>query len=179
MMMRAGMWLVFLHGPPGVGKLTVGRELQRLTRYHLFHNHLVVDLLESVFEFGSPPFIELREQIWVRTFREAARHDISLIFTFAPERTVRERFPADAEEAVKSEGGRVLFVSLTCPEQELEQRLQDSSRSAFKKLTSPKQYRELRAGGAFEFPKLRADLEIDTGSLSPKMAAERICARLV
>jgi len=170
--------LVFLYGLPGVGKLTVGRELQALTGYRLFHNHLVVDLLESVFEFGSPSFVELREHIWISTFREAARRDVSLIFTFAPERTVRPRFPADTEETVNSEGGRVFFVSLTCAEVELERRLGESSRAPFNKLKSRDRYRELRDSGAFEFPGLRADLEIDTGSVSPSQAAERIRARL-
>jgi len=118
------------------------------------------------------------EQIWLATFREAARRNVSLIFTFAPERTVRRRFPADAEEAVKSAGGRVLFVSLSCREAELERRLGNPSRASFNKLTSAEQYRELRDSGAFDFPALRADLEIDTGSLSAKMAAEQIQARL-
>jgi shikimate kinase len=31
------MKLIVLHGPPGVGKLTVGRELAGLTGYALFH----------------------------------------------------------------------------------------------------------------------------------------------
>lgn len=172
------MWLVFLHGPPGVGKLTIGRELRAVTGFRLFHNHLVVDLLDTVFEFGSTPFIELREQLWLSIFREAARSGVSLIFTFAPERTVRAGFPAAAEAAVTSEGGRVLFVSLRCPEGELEQRLSEPSRAAFNKLKSVERYRELRDDGAFEFPPLRADLEIDTDSLSPILAAETIRARL-
>jgi len=67
------MWLVFLHGPPGSGKLTVGRELQSITGFRLFHNHLVVDLLESLFEFGSAPFVKLREELWLSAFRQAAR----------------------------------------------------------------------------------------------------------
>jgi hypothetical protein len=64
--------LIFLHGLPGVGKLTVARELARLTGYKLFHNHLAVDLVESVFEFGSWPFVELREMIWLALFSRAA-----------------------------------------------------------------------------------------------------------
>jgi hypothetical protein len=138
----------------------------------------VVDLLESVFEFGSPPFVELRERIWIATFREAARRGISLIFTFAPERTVRPRFPADAEAAVQSEGGRVFFVSLKCAEEQLERRLGEPSRAPFNKLKSRDRYRKLLDSGAFEFPGLRADLEIDTGALSPSLAAERIRSRL-
>jgi hypothetical protein len=172
------MWLVFLYGPPGVGKLTVGRELHALTNYRLFHNHLVVDVLESVFEFGSPPFIELREQLGLAVFREAARRRVSLIFTFAPERTVRSHFPSEAEAAVKLAGGRVCFVSLHCSEAEIQRRLVEPSRASFNKLTSPDRYRELRDSGAFDFPEMRADLTIDTGSLSPSMAAERIRAGL-
>ena len=63
------MWLVFLHGPPGSGKLTVGRELQSITGFRLFHNHLVVDLLESLFEF------EWLRESQIRTSNDAAdRH---------------------------------------------------------------------------------------------------------
>ncbi|MBD0327065.1 MAG: AAA family ATPase, partial [Pyrinomonadaceae bacterium] len=49
------MKLIFLHGLPGVGKLTVARELAKLTGFKVFHNHLAVDLVESLFEFGSQP----------------------------------------------------------------------------------------------------------------------------
>jgi tRNA uridine 5-carbamoylmethylation protein Kti12 len=54
------MQLIFLHGLPGVGKLTVARELAKLTGFNVFHNHLAVDLVESIFAFGSQPFVELR-----------------------------------------------------------------------------------------------------------------------
>jgi hypothetical protein len=170
--------LAFLHGLPGSGKLTVGRELQSSTSFRLSHSHLAVDLLESVFDFGSLPFIEHREHLWLSTFREAARHDVSLIFTFAPERTVRTTFPAAAEAAVGSEGGRTFFVYLRCSEPELERRLSDPSRSPFGKLRSAQRYRELRDSGAFEFPLLRADLDLDTEALSPAQAAKKISAGL-
>lgn len=170
--------LVFLHGLPGSGKLTVGRALQSLTGFRLFHNHLAVDLLGSVFEFGSPPFIELREHLWLSVFREAARNDLSLIFTFAPERTVRHSFPAAAESVVQSEGGQVLFVELRCPESVLEDRMSDASRSAYGKLNSAQRYRELRESGTFAFAPLRADLALDTGTLTPLEAARKVSARL-
>ena len=172
------MWLLFLHGPPASGKLTVARELEELTGFRLFHNHLAVDLLESVFEFGSPPFVELREQLWLSVFRQAARTDVSLIFTFAPERTVRPEFPDAALSTVRSEGGGILFAALRCAESELERRLSEPSRAAFGKLRSAEKYRELRDSGAFEYPPLPADVELDTGALSPTEAAQRINARL-
>jgi hypothetical protein len=172
------MWLVFLHGPPGCGKLTVGRALASLTGFKLFHNHLAVDLLHAVFEFGSPPFVELREQIWLSTFQAAARSGVSLVFTFAPERTVRIGFPAEVESCVRAEGGRVLFASLRCGEAELERRIEEPSRAAFTKLASAARYRELRDSGSFEFPALRADLELDTDALAPLESAQRIQTEL-
>ena len=66
------MDLVFMHGPVAAGKLTVARELSHLTGFRLFHNHLTVDAVAAVFDFGSEPFILLREQIWLAIFREAA-----------------------------------------------------------------------------------------------------------
>ena len=168
------MKLIFLHGAPAVGKLTVARELATLTDARLFHNHLTVDLVSSLFPFGSEPFIQLREQIWLAAFAEAARNNLSLIFTFNPERTVRERFIQDTIDVVETAGGRVVFVELTCAEDELERRLEDASRSEFGKLVSVDQYRSLQDAGAFHFPKLPPGLTLDTTSRSPAKTAESI-----
>src|SRR5215211_7250719 len=88
------MELVFVHGPAASGKLTVARELGRLTGLPVFHNHLIVDVLLEVFEFGSPEFVALREQFWLATFGAAAASGRSLIFTFAPEGHLQAQVPS-------------------------------------------------------------------------------------
>jgi chloramphenicol 3-O-phosphotransferase len=168
------MKLVFVYGAPAVGKLAVARELARLTGYRLFHNHLTVDLVSSVFTFGSEPFVLLREEIWLAVFRAAAENHLSLIFTFNPENTVRERFIQDTLDVVGPSGGKVIFVELTCAEEELERRIENSSRSEFGKLRSVEQYRKLKNAGAFNFPKLPAGLTLDTTNRSPLDTAESI-----
>jgi chloramphenicol 3-O-phosphotransferase len=168
------MKLVFLHGAPAVGKLTVARELAQLTGFRLFHNHLTVDLVSSLFPFGSEPFVRLREEIWLASFAAAAHAGTSLIFTFNPERTVREGFIQQASECVTAEGGRVIFVELTCVADELERRLAAASRKEFGKLTSLEQYRSLKAAGAFQFPKLPAGLTLDTTETTPEDTAKLI-----
>jgi len=174
------MKLIFLHGLPGVGKLTVARELSKLTGFKVFHNHLTVDLLLSVFEFGSPQFVELREKIWLDVFSEAAEAKLDgLIFTFAFERTVRGDFIHRVRAAVESDGGEVLFVRLECSETELEQRMTNPERQSFGKLNSLEQFHELRAAGVFTHPEIPPDrLVLDTTELSPCAAASRIATLL-
>jgi hypothetical protein len=168
------MKLVFIHGAPAVGKLTVARELAKLTGFRLFHNHLTVDLLSAVFDFGSAPFVMLREQIWLSVFREAALQNVSLIFTFNPERTVRDRFIQDTLDVVAKEGGQVVFVELICSEDELERRIADPSRNEFGKLSSVQQFRELKDAGAFLFPRLPDGISLDTANQLPAATAELI-----
>jgi hypothetical protein len=120
----------------------------------------------------------LREQIWLAAFAEAARNDLSLIFTFNPERTVREEFIQDAIAAVESAGGRVIFVELTCAETELERRMEEPSRKEFGKLASLGQYRSLKSAGAFKFPKLPSEISIDTTNQSPAVTAKIISDHL-
>jgi len=168
--------LIFLHGLPGVGKLTVARELAKLTGFGVFHNHLTVDLVGAVFEFGSRPFVELREKIWLEVFSQAAAADLSgLIFTFALDRSVSGDFIKKTIEVIESAGGEVLFVELRCSKEELEKRLEDASRRKFGKLNSVAWFRELKEAGAFADPGIpKGRLVLDTTKLSASDAAGRI-----
>jgi len=172
--------LIFLFGLPGVGKLTIGRELSKLTGFKLFHNHLVVDLVESVFEFGSQPFVELREKIWLAVFSEAAAANLSgLIFTFAFDRTVRSAFIEHTLEVIESSGGEILFVELRCSTEALESRIEHVSRKKFGKLSDVEGFRQLRDAGAFVDPGIPEErLVVDTTSLPASDAAILIVNKL-
>ncbi len=174
------MTLIFIYGMPATGKLTVARELAGMTGFKLFHNHLAVDLLLSVFEFGSEPFVELREEIWLSVFRQSCRIGLpGLIFTFAPEKTVRMGFVDGAVQAVQEEGGEVEFVELTCPTDELRRRLDSRSRREFRKLTSTDLFEELQAAGALDGAQMpRAKVAVDTSVHSPRGAAALIAEAL-
>lgn len=174
------MKLIFLHGLPGVGKLTVARALAGLTGFGVFHNHLTVDLVGAVFEFGSPPFVELREMIWLAVFSRAAEAKLNgLIFTFAPDRTVRGGFIESTREVIESSGGEVLFVELTCSAEELERRIEQPSRHGSGKLNSAGMFRELSEAGAFVTPGIpAARLVLDTTDINAPDAARLIVSKL-
>ena len=170
------MKLIFIYGPAAAGKLTIARELGGKTGFPIFHNHLVVDMLLAVFEFGAPAFVEIREATWLQVMEHAAQDQLpGLIFTFAPERTVRPEFIGKLIAAVEKWGGEVLFVHLTCPEEELERRLENDSRAEFRKLRSLELYRQLRDDGARTFPPLPdSGLTIDTSKSEPNESAAKI-----
>lgn len=167
------MKLLFLHGPPAVGKLTIAREVAALTGWRLFHNHLTVNLALAVYDFGTPGFIALREEIWLTVFRRALADRLpGLIFTFNPENSVPQKFIDDLFAEVAAAGGEVIPVELTAGEAELERRLAASSRVEHGKLTNLDLYRRLRAAGAFLTPVLPPPrLRLDTGTVPPKAAA--------
>ena len=76
------MYFVMLFGPPAVGKMTVGRELSRLTGYRLLHNHMTVEPVLDIFPFGSPPFTRLVSEFRRRILEEAIAAELpGLVFT--------------------------------------------------------------------------------------------------
>lgn len=169
------MELVFLHGAAASGKLTTASALERLIGFPVFHNHLTVDLLTTVFPFGSEPFVRLREQFWTSVFADAARTGRSITFTFAPESTVHRGFPTRARQVVEAAGGRICFVRLLVSEAEQERRIGTASRGQFHKLTDIDTLRGLR-NYRDDVEQPPVDLQIDTDTSVAERSAATIAA---
>lgn len=77
------MSLVIIIGPPAVGKMTVGLELERITGFKLFHNHMSIDLASKYFEPTDPSFGRI-----VGTIRRVVMEEVAgsrlwgLVFTY-------------------------------------------------------------------------------------------------
>lgn len=171
------MKLIFIWGGAASGKLTVARELSRLTGLPVFHNHLVVDVLLERLEFGEPEFVRLRESMWMAGFETATTGGRSLIFTFAPEDTVEPGFAERVVALVERHGGEVKFVRLVISREEQERRIANNSRKEFRKLVSLDLLRELRSSfEQCEAEMPAADLVIDSELDDPETAARRIAA---
>lgn len=172
------MKLLFLHGPAAVGKLTIAREVAARTGWRLFDNHLTVDLALALYDFGTPGFVALREEIWLRVFRRALADKLpGLIFTFNPENSVPQRFIDELFAEFAAAGAEIIPVELTADEAEIERRLGAASRHQKRKLTDLALYRQLREAGVFRTPVIPPSrLSLDTSRLSPSQAADRIAA---
>lgn len=189
------MDLLVIFGPPAVGKMTVGREVARLTGYKLFHNHMTVEPVLELFEFGSPPFVRLVSEFRTRVIEEAAESDLpGLVFTFV----WALDDPGDKElvdgyvEIVESRGGTARFVELYAPQEErlarnaMPDRL-DAKRSKRNVEASNGWLRDaderwvLNTGGDHDLKSMvdgRPHMRVDTNLMTPGAAARQIVSGL-
>lgn len=109
------MHFVLIFGPPAAGKMTVGHELAKRTGFKLFHNHMTVEPVLDIFEFGSPPFNRLVDEFRRRVLEEAVAADLpGLVFTFVWGLELAHDLEVVASyvKIVDDGGGTVHFVEL-------------------------------------------------------------------
>ncbi|HMQ02760.1 MAG TPA: AAA family ATPase [Pyrinomonadaceae bacterium] len=169
------MKLIIIYGAPAVGKLTVAAEVARRTGFKLFHNHVSIDCVRPVFEFGTPPFLRLIESIRFATIGEAAREGVDLIHTFVYARGEDDDHFRKLIASAEDNGGEAHLVLLTCEPNELKERIGNESRVKIGKLSDPDSvdWSLSRYDLRSPFPD-RPSLELDTTDLEPDAAATRI-----
>ena len=172
------MKLIIIHGAPAAGKLTIANEIATLTGFKVFHNHLSIDCVKPVFDFGTPPFLRTIELIRFGVIAEAAREGADLIHTFVYALGEDDEHMARLIAAAEDNGGEVHLVLLVCESEVLKKRIGNESRVQIGKLTSPDSV-DLTAE-KFEVRKpypSRETLVIDTTNITPGKAAELIIQR--
>ena len=173
------MKLVFVYGPPAAGKYTVSQRVAQITGLALFHNHLVVDTVASVFPFGSPSFVRLREQFWMDVFKAAVAEDRSLVFTFQPEGSVSPAFAQRVVDLVRGADGEVLLVHLKLSADGQLARIANEDRAKFGKMRDAELLAKLQAEfEACQRAMPAADLVIDTETVTAETAAAMIAAQV-
>jgi hypothetical protein len=131
------MKLLFLHGSPATGKLTVAKAVLGMVPGRLFDNHAAIDFARTIFDFGAPGFWELVHTVRSDAFDAAAEHGVGLVvttFCYAePEDLPQyEKF----EEIMRRRGGELLPVFLHCSREEAARRVGNPDRVERRKMTS-------------------------------------------
>jgi chloramphenicol 3-O-phosphotransferase len=170
--------LVFLYGPPAVGKLTVARAIAERKPFRILHNHATIDPVTEVLPFGTEGFWRVVGEFRRNLAAGAAEEGIDLIYTyvFAPG---DEQHVADIVLPYEQAGGRVLFVRLLAPREVLLQRVLEQSRSQHGKIRDTAtleglldEYENFTAFADSE------SLTIDLGATSAGDAADQILEHL-
>ncbi|MDB5635206.1 MAG: shikimate kinase [Bradyrhizobium sp.] len=171
------MKLLFLHGAPAAGKLTVAKALLEIVPGRLFDNHAAIDLARTIFDFGAPGFWKLVHTVRCSALDVAAEHGVGLVvatFCYA-EPDDRPQYE-DFEDIMRRHGGELLPVFLHCSREEAARRVGNPDRVERRKMTSA----ESLIGDLDRFnfsPVPRSGcLKLDTGaSLAEATAREIIC----
>jgi hypothetical protein len=168
------MKLLFIHGSPAVGKLTVAKALLRIVPGRLMDNHAAIDLALTVFEFGAPGFWKLVHDVRYSALDAAAKHNVPLLvttFCYA-EPEDREQF-GQIEAIVQLHGAKLLPVFLHCSREEVLRRVGNPDRVARRKISSGDLVRELDRYNLTAVP--RSDcLRLDTGVNAADVTAQEI-----
>jgi hypothetical protein len=131
------MKLIFLHGSPAVGKLTVAKALLRMVSGRLFDNHAAIDLARTVLDFGAPGFWDLVHIVRHSAIDAAAAHGVSLVvmtscYVEPDDLPQYEKF----EEIMQRHEGELLPVYLYCSREEAVRRVGNPDRVERRKMTS-------------------------------------------
>ena len=178
--------LLFVVGPPAVGKMSVGQAIAERTGLRLFHNHIAIELALRYFGYGTPAFRRIDGAIRRLVIEEVAASDLpGLVFTFvwAFDLPEEQAFIDECARPFRERGARVLFVELEATQAERLKRIAGVSRLAEKPsrrdleasrrdlLDDDGRY-QLNSGGKFDG---RPDyLRIDNTVLTPGEVAERV-----
>jgi hypothetical protein len=181
--------LLFVVGPPAVGKMSVGQAITERTGLRLFHNHISIELALRYFDYGTPAFHRIDGEIRRRILEEVAASDLpGLVFTFVWAFSVPADQAAVDEYAMpfRERGARVLFVELEATQAERLKRNECVSRLAEKpskrdleasrrRLLEADARYQLNSGGKFDD---RQDyLRINNTYLSPGEVADQVIER--
>ena len=117
------MKLIIITGPQAVGKMAVGKAIAARTDLKLFHNHMTIDMVISIF-----PYATKEAQKLIRLFRKeifetmASSDQPGLIFTYlwGFERQSDHDYIKALIDLFESKGAEVLLVELEC---DMEERL--------------------------------------------------------
>ena len=175
------MKLVMLYGPPAAGKLTVARELAKLTGLKLLDNHVVFNALTPLFPFEDPKLNPIRARLGralrLELYEEAAKADVSFISTIVLALPDTFKLLQEAREVIARHNGQILFVQLNPSLDALLVRVNAPSRHGVK-LTD----KERLKLGLEAYPSQRSKLDIgehlsiDNTNLAPAQVAEQIAA---
>ena len=180
--------LILIFGPPASGKAAVGRALATLTNCRFFHNHMTAEPVAALFGWGTEAYTEVAAQVRLLLLSRAlAQGSSNIVFTFvwAFNLEMDNQFVRDLVLEAGERGAKVHFVELLASRAARIERegtpLRLELKPAKRNVERARAYHAeidarhtMNSDGDFPYP--ASHLIIDTETISPDEAAEKIAS---
>lgn len=110
------MKLVFIFGSGAVGKMTVGQELMKLTGLRLFHNHMAIEPVLSVFGGFNPRAVNRIRDVIFEEFAASGQKGMIFTFMFAFDQQADWDYVAHVKDIFRPYGTEFCYVELIAPQ---------------------------------------------------------------
>ncbi|MBW2995772.1 AAA family ATPase [Candidatus Woesearchaeota archaeon] len=165
------MKLILIYGPPASGKLTIAKQLEKKTKFKVFHNHSIIDLLTSVLNPNSRSFWNFSKKIRLDIIKEAAKEKVKGMIITIAYTGKEDDFIKRALRTAKDS----YLIKLECDLKELRKRVSRKSRKYHGKIADRKGLdRWLKKYDAKSVYPHKKSLVLDTSKLSIKQCVSRI-----
>ncbi|KAI9795716.1 MAG: hypothetical protein M1833_006885 [Piccolia ochrophora] len=174
--------IVYINGYPGVGKLTVARELSKLiSNSKIIDNHHLIDPVAMVYDRTMPEYQPLRravrEAVLSSIAKSSSTKDVTWICTDQQSSgSVGSAVALDYAWAAETRGCRLISVILNCEAEENERRLTAPGRGVptNTKLTDLAILRMIREKDDIYHFSSKDEVEIDVTARFPEETAQLI-----
>ena len=170
------MKTILFYGAPCVGKLTVAKELSKITGFKILHNHLINDLVSVACEFGTPEFWKIAHKYRLELLNNAALNNRSgIILTFVYAKKTDDPYLKKIIRQAKKHNGDIIFIHLVCDKNELLKRIKNPSRKLFSKIKTHKKLNSvIKIHNIFDDVPHQPNFVFDNTKLSPTKTAKLI-----
>ncbi len=170
------MKLIVLYGPPAAGKLTIAHELKKLTGYPVVDMNLTLAVVTQLFPMGTSRYRELNRSFRAKILESAAQDNLpGVILTHGYSCHENRPFIESLIDLMKRYNGEIHFVYVSCPIEELENRIALPSRKQHVyKVNDVRTLRDLLKRRPFPQIPFVQSLVIDSSKISPEQAASDI-----
>ena len=176
------MRLLIIHGPTASGKLTVARQLAKISGAIVFHNHLTVNLCREIFEHGTEEYYALIEKLRLIVIEDAiSKGENDIIFTFfywgSDPRDVS--FVNKLIEVAKENSAEIYFLGLNPSVESLRQRVNSETRKALGKPSNIDEFNKATQGWKFSNILHTNSFVIDNTNLTVDQVCEYIFIHMI
>jgi len=169
------MQLIYIHGAPAVGKLTVAKHLVELTGARLFDNHVAIDLARSVLDFEHDGFWELVTRARLLVLETTVQQNVPLVIMTSCYSDTEDRETLEAYEGtLRRFNAKILPVFLHCSKKEMRCRVGNPDRKERRKISTEAELEQFVSDTLCTPIPRENCFKISSENVSPQDIAEKI-----